>query len=228
MDKAEPVAGLYLYRPTHEYSQAFDLFARRFNNPGEPALAVLSSPAHAVELLKRCQGGLHLAGTGAFDAPAFVDAGRDWSWGPLESLNLACPGPSYSSILWAEPEANSAEQVADQLAQRACNGAGLWVVASGPLRNFLPAWQSEQAPAVQPLNPGLVMRLLQKTGWQIQELAVFHGPRSIAWSFIGRAAERLGKPDWGDRCILAMRRHYREPGWLWPLAPLALIHALAI
>lgn len=222
------VPELYQRRPSLEYSQAFDLCVKNIHNQDRAILAVLSSPVHAVELLKRCQSPLHLAGTGRFDAANFVTAAQEWAWGPLGEADLAGTGRAYSSILWAEPEEDSAEKVAYQLRHQAASRADLWVITTGPLRRFLPAWQDQPAPAIHPLDSRVMKQMLRKAGWQIREQVAFHGPRSIAWSYLGRAAEKLKRPDWGDQCNLAMRKSYREPGWLWPLAPLALIHARTI
>ncbi len=224
----DSLAALYLRRPSLEYCQALDRLVQGNHAANIPSLAVLSSVVHAVELLKRCQGLLHLTGTGAFNAGHFVAQARGWNWGPIAAVDLANIGPIYPSIMWAEPELSSAQTIAFQLRNLASAGVDLRVITTGPLRRFLPAWQTCPRPADHPLNPRAVFHLLRKTGWQVQEQITFHGPRSVAWTFLARLANRIGQLDWADRCTLMMRACYQEPGWLWPAAPLVLIRARAI
>ena len=54
------IEDLYLRQPTPEYRQAFDLAVSQLNRADGPVLAVLSSAAHAVDLLKRCPRPLDL------------------------------------------------------------------------------------------------------------------------------------------------------------------------
>lgn len=218
---------LYLNRPTLEYSQAFDLFAKDQKDQQSPILAVLSSAVLAVELLKRCSVPLHIARKTSLAVDPFIEASQGWAWGSITSVDLDEGGSNYNSIIWAEPEAGSGNQIAAILMKRAQAKGNLWVIASAPMRRYLPAWKVPPYPAVHPLDSGRVRGLLKKNGWQVQEWIVFHGPRSIAWTSLARMCYRIGRPDWGDRCILTMRSQYREPGYLWPLTPLALIHARA-
>ncbi len=222
------LADLYLRRPTPEYAKAFDLIAARFNASEGRALIVLSSPAHAAELLKRCPRPLDVASADSFEADPFVQSARKWAWGPIRTASLNQNHEAYAALAWAEPEAHSALSVAEALRRRAAPNATLDVIASAPLRRYLPAWQTSPRPAMQPLNPPGVLRALRAVRWRIEDVNVFHGPRAILWSTLFRTAEWLGRPDWADRCLFAMRSNYREPGWLWPFAPLALIHAQAV
>ena len=221
------VETLYLRRTTPEYRQAFDLAVSGCQPEAEPVLVVSSSAIHAVELLKRCRAPLYFAGTGAFDAVQFAAEASHWAWGLIKPVRLATHDQRYSTMIWAEPEAASAAETLQALSRLAARGATLSVIASAPLRRFLPAWQASPFPAERPLAAGRVGRLLSSRGWQIDQRIVFHGPRSIFWSYLARVADRIRRPDWGDRCLFAMRRTYLEPGWLWPLAPLALIQARA-
>jgi hypothetical protein len=222
------VETLYLRPSTPEYRQAFDLALSASQPEAEPLLVVSSSAIHAVELLKRCRAPLVFAGTGGFDAVQFAVEASDWAWGPIQPVRLAAHDRRYTRMLWAEPEVASAEATLQALSRLAVRGASMNVIASASLRRFLPAWQAAPPPAVRPLAPGPVGRLLASNGWRVERTIVFHGPRSIFWSYLARAAGRIQRPDWGDRCRFAMRRTYREAGWLWPLAPLALIQARAV
>jgi hypothetical protein len=221
------VESLYLRNPTMEYGQAFDLAVLGWDLAAGPALAVASSPVHAVEWLKRWPGALHLAGSGDFDAAGFVSQARGWAWGPLEAVTLEPTGRRYNDIAWAEPETHTAATLAAALHRLARPGACLSVIASSRLRRHLPAWQTAPLPATHPLSPGALGQVLRATDWQPHHGTAFHGPRSIVWTRLAQLAERLGRPDWGDRCLFAMRASYQEPGWLWPLAPLALTRARA-
>jgi len=220
---------LYLRRPTLEYAQAFDLAAGTLNRGEGPGLAVVSSPVHAVELLKRCPGPVDYWSTENFDAPAFVAEAQGWAWGAASAALLNHQNTkAYEALIWAEPESHSALAKAMLLRSVAQANAVLVVIASAPLRRFLPAWQIHPRPAQDPLSPGAVRRALSKAGWQLKETITFHGPRAVAWTKLAQLLERLGRPDWGDRCLFAMRANYREPGWLWPLAPVSLIRARTI
>jgi len=227
-DYAWTVETLYLRRPTPEYSQAFDLAAGALRRAEGPALAVVSSAVYAVELLKRCPGALDFATTSSFDAADLVAAAQGWAWGPIKDVEFSADLSAYDSIVWAEPERASAEDLARTLRSRARTGARLEVIATTYLRRFLPLWRAHPVPAIRPLNPGRVMHLLRDSGWQVESCLPFHGPRSIAWGKLAQLADALGRPDLGDRCLFAMRSNYREPGWLWPFAPLTLIRARAI
>src|SRR5574341_850163 len=136
------IASLYLRRPTPEYGQAFDLAAVSLNQPGGPVLAVLSSSAHAAEILKRCPQPVDFASTGSFDAVQFVAEAQAWAWGTVNSVTLDQTSTRYAALLWAEPEATSAHSIARALRRLAAPGAKLSVIASSLLRRFLPAWQA--------------------------------------------------------------------------------------
>lgn len=217
---------LYLRRPPLEYSQAFDRISAWSAAPHQPTLLVLSSPTLATEVLKRWPAPADLASAGAFDAARFVAACQGWAWGPLTAVTLEqAPLATYARLVWAEPEATNAHRVVTQLRQLAAPQAELHVITSSFLRRYLPVWQTLPHPATCPLWPGPTTRLLRGAGWHIKSHLALHGVRASAWGLLRRAAEAVGRPDWGDRCAMAIRVYYCEPGWLWPLAPLALIHA---
>ncbi len=221
------VQDLYLRRACWEYSQAFDLAAAALTRTPGPALAVVSSAVHGVELLKRCPAPLDLAGTGVLDAGEFVAQAAPWSWGPIRAVDLSTGLRRYSAMLWAEPEAASAATVAGRLKQLAATGATLDVITSSSLRRYLPVWQRQPRPSERPLTPGAAWRTLLAAGWQAAGQVSFHGPRAIAWTKLAQLAEALGRPAWADRCLYWMRRHYREGGIWWRLSPVTLTHARA-
>lgn len=213
----------YLHCPTHEYSRAFDRTARLLEAADGPALVVVSSMMHAVEFLKRCQRPLDFAGTASFDAEAFVAQARDWAWGPIRAAALDRGPVRYAAFAWAEPEQSTTVELARLLRDRALPDAALAMVTSSTLRRGLPAWQIEPHPAHAPMNPGAAMAWLRVAGWRIEGIVAYHGPRSLLWGYLQRLVGALGRSDWADRCRLAMWSHYEEAGWLWPLAPLALV-----
>ena len=116
------VQAIYVRRPSPEYARAFDQAVDRLNRPDGAALAVVSSPVHAVELLKRCTVPLALCGTGSFDANTFVGPAVSWAQNTLASTDLRIEGKQYSRMLWAEPEELSAVEMLGI-------GAGLGLVA---------------------------------------------------------------------------------------------------
>ena len=171
---------------------------------------------------------LDLAGTGKFDAVEYIASAQEWRWGKVEAIGLESPNPVYRSLLWAEPETQSAAKTARHLRRLALPHASLEIITSGPLHRYLPAWQCESQPAFQPLSPGAVGRLLSNSGWRVDQVISFHGPRAIAWNWLARLARILRQWDWEDKCTQRMWARYREAGWLWRLAPLALIRARAV
>ncbi len=216
---------IYIRRPSPEYAQAFDQAVFRINQPDGAALAVVSSPVHAVELLKRCTVPLAICGTGSFDAHTFVGQAEGWSQASLTSTDLRTEARQYSRMIWAEPEELCAVEMAHRMAATAVIGATLDVIVSSSLRQSLPEWRTLPLPAERPIRPDTVMEVLRAAGWQVEQPVALHGPRSMGWNMLARAASIVGRPDWSDRCLSAMQTGYHEAGWLWPLAHLALIHA---
>ncbi len=226
MDSASPsVADLYLRRSPAEYSRAFDRAAATLEAAAGPALVVASSPTFAIEFLRRCHRPLDFAAVGTFAAPAFVDAARQWAAGPIRAVSLETGLGVYAACAWPEPDAGLATRIARTLASRARPGASLEVIAASYLSRWLPAWQALPPSASCRLSPGAAMTVLRANGWRIDETIAYHGPRAAAWARLGVLLEGLGRPNWADRARLAMWARYQEKGWLWPLAPLALIRA---
>jgi hypothetical protein len=218
---------LYLSQPSHEYRQAFDLAADYLNMAEGKALCTLSSAFHAVELLKRSPRSSEIVGTGSFDVSGFISAAADWAWGELRAVELDGLSPGYDIHIWAEPEDPQADVISHQLRALAVHQTRLVVINSGPLRSILPIWKTQPQPGIRPLSMRRVTQILQTADWQVENSRVFHGPRSIAWSFLCRACTVLKRPDWSDRLLFAMRTSYQDPGWIWWLSPLSLICARA-
>jgi hypothetical protein len=221
------IQNLYVKNPSQEYRQAFDLTAEYINMTEGKVLCTLSSAIHAVELLKRCPRSLELAGTGLFDVYEFIAAAADWAWGDLQAVELGGLSPGYDILIWVEPEDLQASLISQQLRALAVNQTRLVVINSGPLRNFLPARKAQIQRGDKPLSPRRVKQILRTASWQVESCLVFHGPRSIAWTYLHRAGVILNRPDWSDRLLFAMRNSYQDPGWIWWLSPLSLICARA-
>jgi hypothetical protein len=221
------IQDLYVKNPSQEYRQAFDLTAEYINMAEGKVLCTLSSAIFAIELLKRCPRSLELAGTGSFDVCEFITAAAGWAWGDLQAVELDTLSPGYDILIWAEPEDPQACVISQQLRALAVNQTRLVVINSGPLRNFLPAWKSQTHSGDRPLSPRRVKIILHDANWQVESCLVFHGPRSIAWTYLHRAGAILNRPDWSDRLLFAMRNSYQDPGWIWWLSPLSLICARA-
>jgi hypothetical protein len=221
----QPISSLYLHSPSLEYRQVFSQALQRDEFHNEPILAAMSSVVHMVELLKRCHLPLHILSSDEFDAAQFTIEAQRYAWGPMHAVSPGASGTTYTSLVWAEPEVHSITNILQIFERLAAPGAILSIISSGPLRRFLPAWKDVPTPARQPLSPGKVVRLISAFGWKIDRQVAFHGPRSIFWSLLWRVAEGLGRPDWADRCLFAVRRAYQEPGWLWAVSTVTLIQA---
>lgn len=216
---------LYLRTPSLEYREAFNLAIKEHWLRCEPILVLASSAVHAVELFRRCRAPLHIWSSVDYDAAQWIVEGQSLACGPVCAVSPSEHEPTYTAIVWAEPERHTAKKVIQAFNGLAVPGTNLNIINSGPLHRFLPAWQTAPYPASNPLFPGEVALLITACGWKIDQQIAFHGPRSIFWSWLARMADRIGRPDWADRSLLAMRSVYQDPGWLWPLAPLVLIQA---
>lgn len=237
------VAQLYTDNPTPEFRQALNIACESFiridpkrsQNPEGRNLAIVSSTFYAVELLKRCPSLLEVAGVGSFEAESFVKQAKGWAWGELVPTSFPLTG-EYSWLVLAEPDrcndtgGDRLKLVLANLREHASPGATLTIIASTLLRSFLPAWHRQKnypdwLPAKAPLDASQVPGLLRRTGWGVEHCLGFHGPRSMAWTFLARLAVSLGRPDWTDRARFAMRNSYVERGFLWKFSPLTLICA---
>jgi hypothetical protein len=142
-------------------------------------------------------------------------------------VELGGLSPGYGILIWAEPEDPQASVISQQLRALVVNQTRLVVINSGPLRNFLPARKAQSQPGDRPLSSRRVKQILRTASWQVESCLVFHGPRSIAWTYLHRAGAILNRPDWSDRLLFAIRNSYQDPGWVWWLSPLSLICARA-
>lgn len=215
----------YLYSPTPEYNQALDLAAASLNRASGNVAAVLTSSFYAVELLKRIPGALDFVNMGAFDLANFITSAQGWAWGRIQEVTLDQNQRNYHAVMWAEPEVENAAEISLALRNIVNKDAYLAVIVPTRLRRFLPDTPASILTTKKQPTPMSMVSMLEAAGWGIQCRAAFHGPRAFAWSLFARAAHVLRRPDWGDRCLFAMRAHYMEPGWLWPLTPLTLILA---
>jgi hypothetical protein len=215
---------LYLNTLTPEYCQGFDLLLAGWRSGDSPLLAFCNSPLHVIELLKRAEVPLRLASGGRFNLSTFLTSAPGWNWGEICILEEQDRASRYECILWIEPDAAGLE-TDTVLTTLAGPRAELRVLVSGGLHSFLPIWRQYSRPSRWPFPITQMMRRLELLGWRITRVTSLHGPRSIAWSALSRVAQRLGRPDWADRCLLAMRAVYREAGWLWPLSTLVFLEA---
>ena len=222
------IQGMYIYRTRPEYNQALNLAAQVLGASGGRVLALLSAPIFATELYKRCPFLLEFSGGQAFgDMAQFIHFSKGWAWGGVSEASIdALPATTYKSFFWAEPELESATEVARRLRQVAVPGARLVVIASSFLRRFLPEWsQSAEPLSANPVSPRKVLQLLTSAGWHIERQVGFHGPRAVFLGVLYRVALQAGRLDWADRCLFASRAAYQETGWLVNYAPVVLIQA---
>lgn len=221
------IRNLYLNQPSREYRLAFDLVADFLNNSKGKALCVFSTASQAVELLKRCPRPLEILEIGSFDVYEFTAAADGWIWEEIRIMGLGTLSPGYDIFLWVEPDASQADLISHRLRELANKNTRLLVINSGPLRKFLPARQEQTQPEDRPLSLKEMKQILRANRWQVESIRVFHGPRSITWSFLHRLSALLRRPDWSDRFLIATRASFQEPGWIWWLSPLSLICARA-
>lgn len=223
---------LYFQKPAVEYRLAFDVANSIINKNSRSNLAVISSSLHATEIVKRCRFDLDIVGTGSFTVEQFVDIASDWSPMRINAVKLKempkFTRRTYSSIIWAEPEVDSSEEVANLLRRSSLVGTSLMVVTTTRLRHFLPVWRSALRPAHNPLSPGATMRSLAKVGWRVDGWQAFHTPQSVFWAGLSRLASIANRPDWRDRCFFAMRAAYRKSNKGYRLTPVVLLSARAI
>lgn len=221
----ETIETLYLRTPTAEFRMALDRAVAGL--AASPLFAVISSPFYLVELLRRIPGDLEVVGDGSFNLEPWLVPAAEWAWGSLVPGSLNAGG-KYSSLLWAEPGIGKAESTAEGLRRAAAPQALLYVVVSGFLRGYLPAWQQELRPAQSPKSGQTIPGLLQRSGWWVEQVLGLHSPAAVFWTMAMRLAGLVSRPDWEDRARLAMRAAYWQKGVMWRLCPMALIRARAV
>lgn len=225
--KLNDIQSIYTNHPTREYRHAFDLVASWFNRSDRGNLCLLSSYVFAVEMLKRCPHQLDLIGTNGFDAADFISASAGWNWGNLKVGAFDGLVDEYKTIIWVVPDASQLDITSRRLNRIALSNARLFVIMPGLLHRFLPVPKSYPQNNIK-LLPYSLARSLSNTGWQIESILGLHGPNSIAWGWMYRLCTLMGRNDWADKSLFAIRDSYQESGWLWWLSPLTIICAVAI
>jgi hypothetical protein len=110
--------------------------------------------------------------------------------------------PPFQVAIWAEPTRDTAPHLCRELYENLLPGGELLVVVSGALGRFLPVHESRS------LGDARTLKLLQQQGFLIAHTESYHSILSIMWSYAFRLAQRLGREDWGARCLVQMRRVY--------------------
>ncbi len=216
------IKNLYLNQPSREYRLSFDMIADHINNTKRKSLCLCSSAIYVVELLKRCSCKLDIAGTRSFDADEFMSSFDGWVCEGIQTVELDIFPPDYDVIVWVEPGEYQVDLVFHKLRELADNDTKLLVINRGPLMRVLPVWKTKIQPGARLLSQWRLNQILNAAGWQVESVLVFHGPRSIFWSFLLRASTIMKRPDWSDRFIFAMRNTFQEPEWIWWLSTLSL------
>lgn len=218
----------WVERPSLEYQHAFDCCAVALQ-PIAGSIAVLAShPFYGRELAARLDGRqARFFATPAWDlAPEEMRAwlGAEGTSTQTDLESVAASG--VVAAVWAEPEREGGRKVLARIEGVMAPAGRLYVVASGPLRRYLPEWQSRAWGAAQcPAGYRATLRWLRMAGWQVEARYGFHGPRSVLWGLAVRCAAAGGRRDWADRCLAAMRAHYVVQGWISILAAVALLVA---
>lgn len=219
----------YLRAPTLEYRFAIDRATANLEKVVGPALAMISSPFYAVEVLRRISKPIDLAGSGiegltAAEIETITSVKVNSIAG--DGIEALAGETKYSVFLWAEPQADLATPTAAALRKLAAPDSVLNIIASTGSRRWLPGWQKEIYATFRPADTGSLPKILPAAGWRIVSQTGFHGPRAVVWTVAMRLYEQLGRPDWADRARFGMRKDYTESGWSWKQCPLALITAV--
>ena len=220
---------LFYSRPGTEYVRAANLATYAVIGGNRPILAVLSSSFHAVEILKRSPSSLSIAGTGSFNPVIFAEHMSAWSWGDIRPTKLEEETEQFKTIIWAEPKRDTADLTLRNIKFLAKHGSDLQIITSSGIKWLFPKTGGRNATKPRsgdsPLLPNGMVNLLRMRGWKVDGVVPFLGPRAAFWKALGENFQRVNMLYWSDRCFQTMRSQLREPGWLWPLAPLALIRA---
>jgi hypothetical protein len=215
-------------RPSLEYQHAFDLCAVEAHRIDRPVAVFASSPFYARELLKRLGGcEAWLVPTGSWSSSStnidelLSPEVKDANVQTLERLDV-----QTKTVMWAEPEQESSEQVLKHIHQMLLPSGHLYVIASGWLARFLPEWRGhDDPPGEHPVGLRRTTRWLQQSGYRIEAMYGFHGPMSILWGYAFRLMERLGRGDLADRCLFKMRAGYVVNHWQAMWTPVSVIFA---
>ena len=224
-DRSPPGAAWSVARPSIEYQHAFDCCAVELNRTGGPVAVLASSPFYARELLKRVSGrdawlvptsGWHASSAGieAHLGPEIDSSSVHWA--PASDLGV-------SAAVWAEPERDRVEQTLASIQQRLAPDGPLCVVLAGWLARFLPERERRGSlPEFRPAGMRRTVGWMRRAGFRIEASYGFHGLVSIAWGYLARLLEYVGRADLADRCLYWMRAKYvvgggarREPPCVW-------------
>ncbi|MBN1137159.1 MAG: hypothetical protein JXM73_11270 [Anaerolineae bacterium] len=218
-------------RPGLEYQHAFDLCAMGLHRAQGPVAVVASRPFYARELLKRTTDldrQLILASESDLSNAAIeeglgpevdrthlrIERGLD----PHTGLD-----PDMGAAVWAEPIRANARVTLQAIRQALIPGGPLYILVSGWLARFLPEWKAgETRTGGIPLGWDSLRRARQ-AGFAIEKQYGFHPPTSVAWGYMSRMMDRLGRGDLADRCLFKMRACYVVAGWRASWTPLRLI-----
>ena len=215
-------------RPSLEYQHAFDLCAVEVHHTGGPVALLASSPFYARELLKRLAG--YEAQLTPVSGWSRYGADTERLLGPevgepdicqLESMNTEA-----TTIVWAEPEGDSGEQILGQIHLGLAPGGRLQVITSGWLARYLPEWRrGGDRPGEHPVGLRQTTKWLRQHGFTIEGLYGFHGPSSILWGYASRLIGGAGRNDLADRWHFKMRAEYVVTGRQAIWSPINMVKA---
>lgn len=220
VEQSRPV---YTRSSSLEYQYAFDLCAARAYAAAGSVALVASSAFYSAEIGRRMTG-CTLVPTSPAAGP--VDGLASLNGDRIQSIPLAGWNREAGTVVWAEPEPEGSDAVLGAIGRNLSAGGSLYAVSSSGLARALPEWKQDAAPGGRrPLGPRRTLALLRAATFVIEEMYGFHGPASVAWSYLSRAAAGIGRADLADRCHFQMRATYVVSGWLSLLAPVCVIVA---
>jgi hypothetical protein len=188
-------------RPGLEYQHAFDLIASGAA-AGAGAIGVRATSGFYSDQLRKRLGERALM----FGA----------------ELDDRAPAPGvFANLVWAAPAGNRVIGELLRITERLEPGGRLWILAPGLTACLLPEHHPGEGLVWLPLLQ-LQLRLVDL---RLEAVYGFHGVVSVLWSWAARLAERAGRLDLADRCLVAMRQRYLTQGPGALLAPLVLVVA---
>jgi hypothetical protein len=129
--------------------------------------------------------------------------------------------------LWVEPQRSDWFADLAALSRTLTSNATLAVIASQPLARMLPerrAWAGAPI-GMRPGGISALRRALRRAGFQLSVQYGLHVPLAIGTSLLGQIAQRLGRPDIGDRLHFAARARYCVTGAQAAFGTVALLVA---
>ncbi len=211
-------------RPGLEYQHVFDQCALQAQRGGGAVLLVASSSFYARQLLGRLEGcQTRLVVQAQLSSPCGEDGSipLPW-WEGVGEGEKAAP----ETVIWAEPELGSGEQVAPRLSRLLSLDGRLYIVTSGRLARFLPEWRRPGSPpAAHPAGLWRTQSWLRQAGLAVEAVYGFHSPASVVWTWAAGLADGLGRGDLADRCLFQMRAAYVSRGWPALVTPVRMVVA---